>query len=155
VTLSLPQNIHMGASPTFAGMTLSGFTGNNAVIYGTAGTGVLATVTTSSANQCLLSGGSAPTWGACTSGGGLAGSGTTGQIAFFNGANSVTSETSGFAWDSTNKKLGVGNDSPVGKLDVSGKVTGKALAILNETGNQAIFTASASGLTRFEIANDG
>ncbi len=34
-------------------------------------------------------------------------SGTSGQIAFFNGASSVTSETSGFGWDTTNKLLTV------------------------------------------------
>ncbi len=41
------------------------------------------------------------------------------------------------------------------QLVLNGKTTGKALAIFNETGNQAIFTASSSGTTRFIIANDG
>ena len=36
-------------------------------------------------------------------GGTLSGSGTIGQIAFFSTASNVTSETSGFGWDSTNK----------------------------------------------------
>ncbi|HYD35105.1 MAG TPA: hypothetical protein VD999_03500 [Vitreimonas sp.] len=52
-------------------------------------------------------------------------------------------------------KLALGHTSPVGLFDVSGKVTGKALNILNETGNQDIFTASASGTSRFTIKNDG
>ncbi|MGH9858194.1 MAG: beta strand repeat-containing protein, partial [Acidobacteriota bacterium] len=110
---------------------------------------VLPNFTGSSANICLDTGNCAG------SGGGLTGSGTSGQIAFFDGAGSVTSETSGFAWNTTNKRLGIGNDSPVGKFDLNGAVTGKALAILNETGDQDIFTASASGTTRLTLSNDG
>ncbi len=51
--------------------------------------------------------------------------------------------------------VGIGNSAPVGKLDVNGEVAGKALTILNQTGDQAIFTASGSGTTRFTIANNG
>ncbi|PIR63573.1 MAG: hypothetical protein CO156_02890 [Candidatus Pacebacteria bacterium CG_4_9_14_3_um_filter_40_12] len=51
--------------------------------------------------------------------------------------------------------IGIGTTTPIGKLNVEGASTGKALAILNETGNQSIFTASASGTTRFVIQNDG
>ncbi|MFC1600685.1 beta strand repeat-containing protein, partial [Patescibacteria group bacterium] len=40
-------------------------------------------------------------------------------------------------------------------LSVDGSRIGKALAILNETGDQAILTASASGVTKFVIQNDG
>lgn len=281
ITLSLPQSINSGASPTFAGLTLSNFTSNNSVLYATSGTGAITAATTNSSNFCLVSGASAPTWTACSglgtnywqrnadggsglnvlapatiadtlsvgianpldfsgfevdqnskgnavavinqtgsgdiltasasgspkfaitnngsiefngnsgflqtftsnalaaktfnfpnfsgssvdiclstgncagSGGGITGSGTSGQIAFFNGTGSITSESTGFAWDTTNKKLGVGNDSPVGKLDLNGAVKGKALAIFNETGDQDIFTASSAGTTRFTINNNG
>ncbi|MEK7571436.1 MAG: helix-turn-helix domain-containing protein [Patescibacteria group bacterium] len=55
----------------------------------------------------------------------------------------------------TGGKLGVGLSSPTGLFHVNGKVTGKALTVLNETGNQDIFTASSSGNTRFVIANSG
>ncbi len=51
--------------------------------------------------------------------------------------------------------LGIGTTSPTSKLHVSGKVTGKALAIFDETGDQALLTASASGVTKFSIANSG
>jgi cytoskeletal protein CcmA (bactofilin family) len=52
--------------------------------------------------------------------------------------------------------VGIGTGiTPVGKFDVNGKKTGKALAIFNETGNQDIFTASASGTTRISITNAG
>ena len=55
----------------------------------------------------------------------------------------------------TNGNVGIGTTAPVGLLNVNGKVTGKALMILNEIGNQALFTASASGVTKFVIDNNG
>jgi hypothetical protein len=51
--------------------------------------------------------------------------------------------------------VGIGNTSPVGKLDLTGAIIGKALAIFNETGDQALFTASASGVTKFVIDHSG
>lgn len=57
--------------------------------------------------------------------------------------------------DFSSGNVGIGTSSPVGKLNVNGATTGKALTILNETGGQAIFVASASGTNRFIIQNDG
>jgi hypothetical protein len=51
--------------------------------------------------------------------------------------------------------IGIGTTSPTGKLNVEGAATGKALTILNETGDQDILAASASGTTRFRLANTG
>lgn len=51
--------------------------------------------------------------------------------------------------------VGIGTTSPTGKLHVSGAVTGKALAIFDETGDQALLTASASGVTKFTIDHSG
>ncbi len=51
--------------------------------------------------------------------------------------------------------VGIGNTTPVAKLDVSGAITGKALAMFNETGNQALLTASASGVAKFTIQHNG
>lgn len=51
--------------------------------------------------------------------------------------------------------VGIGSTSPNGLLQVSGAATGKALTILNETGDQAIFVASDSGVNRFIIQGDG
>lgn len=56
--------------------------------------------------------------------------------------------------ESGNLRLGF-SAPDTGKLMVNGKYPGKALAIFNETGDQAILTASASGTTRFVIQNDG
>ena len=51
--------------------------------------------------------------------------------------------------------VGIGTTTPIGVLNVNGTAPGKALTILNETGGNDIFTASAGGNTRFVIANNG
>ena len=51
--------------------------------------------------------------------------------------------------------IGLGTTAPVGKLNVEAAITGKALAIFNETGDQDVFTASVSGTPVFRIANNG
>src|SRR5690606_34166260 len=40
-------------------------------------------------------------------------------------------------------------------FEVNGAKIGKALAVLNEIGDQDIFTASSSGTTKFTVANNG
>jgi len=47
----------------------------------------------------------------------VTGTGTSGQVAYFNGTTSITSE-SGLFWDATNDRLGIGTTSPVLKLDI-------------------------------------
>jgi hypothetical protein len=60
------------------------------------------------------------------------------------------------SWIDESGNLRLGSAAPdTGKLNVTGAFIGKALAIFNETGDQDIFTASASGTTRFVIQNDG
>ena len=70
-------NIVLANAATFNGgatiasgqnLTLAGITGNNAVLYGTATTGVVAGATTNSTSLCLLSGASNPSWQACPGG---------------------------------------------------------------------------------------
>jgi hypothetical protein len=49
----------------------------------------------------------------------IGGSGTSGQVAYFNGTSSITGESSLF-WDATNDRLGIGTASPAFNLDVNG-----------------------------------
>ncbi|MBT3249409.1 MAG: site-specific integrase [Candidatus Pacebacteria bacterium] len=58
-------------------------------------------------------------------------------------------------WFNSGGNFGIGTTSPLGLLNVEGSVTGKALSIFNETGDQDIIAASASGDTKFRVANDG
>ena len=86
--------------------------------------------------SCLISGGVgvAPSWGTCTTGS-VTGSGTAGQIAFFNGAGTITSESSGFGWDTTNKLLAI--------QGAAGQTTQTTASILS----------SATGLTSGSLLN--
>ena len=67
-TITAGGLITANGGATIAGgqnLTLAGITGNNAALYATAGTGVVTAATTNTANQCLISGVSGPSWTAC------------------------------------------------------------------------------------------
>jgi hypothetical protein len=49
------------------------------------------------------------------------GSGTAGQVTFWNGTNSITGNNN-LWWDNTNARLGIGTNTPTSKLDVIGDV---------------------------------
>ncbi len=80
---------------------------------------------------------------------------TAGSVVFAGASGVLAQDNASFFWDDTNNKLGLGDTTPDAKLEISGAATGKALTILNETGDQDIIAASASGTTRFRVGNDG
>jgi hypothetical protein len=53
------------------------------------------------------------------SGGGISGSGTTGQVTFWASATSLGGDTNLF-WDNTNKRLGIGTSTPIRQLNIYG-----------------------------------
>jgi hypothetical protein len=57
----------------------------------------------------------------------ITGTGTSGQVAYFNGTSSITGESNLF-WDATNDRLGIGISSPTTTLDVNGLTRIKTLA---------------------------
>lgn len=71
------------------------------------------------------------------------------------GAGNLAVNTNQLFVQTSNGNVGIGTDSPTSKLHVSGAVTGKALVTLNETGDQNILVASASGTTVFVLGRDG
>ncbi|KKR11168.1 MAG: hypothetical protein UT39_C0010G0001, partial [Candidatus Woesebacteria bacterium GW2011_GWA1_39_21] len=88
------------------------------------------------------------------SGGNISGSGSSGQIAYWDGANSITGNNN-FYLDPTDYLLGLGTNNPAYKLHVTGTYQGNALAVLNETGSNDILAASSSGTTVARITNGG
>lgn len=76
-----------------------------------------------------------------TGGSALSGSGANGQVAFWNGPGSFSSDES-FVWDNTNKRLGLGV-APAQKLDVNGVV--KATAFSGD--GSSLSTLNASSIT--------
>jgi hypothetical protein len=81
ITLSLPQSIDSGSSPTFSGVTLSGLTANSFVYSGAGGA---LTATTAPTNGQILIGstGAAPVKATIT--------GTTNRVTVTNGAGTIT-----------------------------------------------------------------
>ena len=79
--------------------------------------------------------------------------GSDGQIQYNNGGS--FGGASNFYYDDTNNLIGIGTSSPTSLLHVEGAVTGKALAIFNETGDQNILVASSSGTPKFVITHSG
>ena len=76
------------------------------------------------AGQVLTSNGAGtPTWQtiSASSLGAVTGAGAATRVAFWNGTNSLSSNTELY-WDNTNNRLGVGTSTPTEKLEVSGNI---------------------------------
>ena len=119
---------------------INNYTTAGGLLY-TDGSGNVLQTANGTGTQCLLGGaGGSPTWGSCSTG-------TT---------NYWQQNSGSLAPATVTDKLVLGGGTTTNhQLEVNGKITGKALVVLNETGNQDIFTASASGTTRFTITNAG
>jgi hypothetical protein len=85
----------------------------------------------------------------------VTGTGTSGQVAYFNGTTSITGESNLF-WDATNDRLGIGAPSPVNKLQIgsvgSSGYSGNDIAIGNGTQVMA-FTQTAAYSAWFTNTN--
>lgn len=91
------------------------------------------------------------------------GTGTPGDIDLTGGDLYVTgdAEIDGEFWNANNLRIssdglvGIGTISSTHRLEVSGGYGGKAAVAINQTESADIFTASASGTTRFTLTNSG
>ena len=136
-------------------LTLSTLNSANDILYGTDTTGVVAGESTNSSGLCLVSGASAPSWASCSSGsGGISGTGTTGQIAYFSSSNSLSSSASLYL-NSTSGLVGVGTQTPVSTLDVEGAYGSNAALVVDQDNSGDIFDASQGGTLKFEVTNGG
>jgi hypothetical protein len=73
----------------------------------------------------------------------VTGTGTSGQVAYFNGTSSITGESNLF-WDSTNDRLGIATNSPLHRLQITQAVDGSYPTL--GTGKGALFVAGDTNL---------
>src|SRR3989338_488162 len=127
-------------------------------VYYRNGSGVLTRLAPGISSQ-LLHSGTTPSWATVT-----LGTDTTGNYVsqIIGTANQITASaaTGDVTLSLPNDlraplTLSLSNTAPIGLFTSSGKVTGKANTIINETGDQAVLSASASGVTKFTINNSG
>lgn len=89
-------------------------------------------------------------WAANTGSGGVTGSGAAGQVTFWTGASTVSSDNT-FLWDSTNNRLGIGTVAPSQAIDVTGAgkyygLNGKAFASTTSTTADPMQIGDISGV---------
>jgi hypothetical protein len=98
----------------------------------------------------------------CVEGGPCASEGTVGydgtplagQVAFFSSESNIAGSNQYF-WNNTHNLLGIGTNDPEAKLHVTGTYSDNALVMIDQTGGDDILTASASGVTRLTLGNNG
>ncbi len=106
-------NISYASKVTIGGpLALTQFTTNGGLLY-TNASGQLAQLGVGITGQCLKSTSTTPNWGACAATDAITGTGANGQIAFFTGADSQSSN-SGLFWDNVSQSLGIGTTTPSG-----------------------------------------
>jgi hypothetical protein len=165
ITLSLPQSIHIGASPTFTGLTLSGL--GLGVVHSSSG-GVFsssAVVLTSEVSGILpIANGGTNSSTALTNGRIMVSVGgavvehaaiTTGSVYFGAATTGLPAQDSGnFFWDNTNTRLGIKTNAPLDPLHVVGNVrvsgSGSTLRLLADSDyiiSQATTTTTTATVT--------
>ena len=68
---------------------------------------------------------------------------TTGSIPFSNGTTLIQ-DNANFFWDNTNKRLGIGTNTPLDKLTVKGVVGGNILSLVNSSNVTALTVDNAN-----------
>jgi len=77
----------------------------------------------------------------------ITGSGTSGQVSFWNGTSSIAGDNN-FFWDNTNKRLGIGTTTPVSKLSVTDSTSARgAFLDVNTVASHSGLWLGANNLT--------
>ncbi len=129
ITLSLPQNIHTGASPTFTGLTLSGIAasaGSATELVTVNGSGAFRKVTDGNAGQFLTTDGDGNLSWVTAAGGTVTGSGTQNYLPKWNAAG--TGLINSLVFDN-GTNVGIGTATPDKTLTVAGPANGFGASI--------------------------
>lgn len=78
----------------------------------------------------------------------ITGTGANGQVAFFNGVTTQTGDN-GLFWDNTNKRLGIGTNTPDRPLHINSSGTTGLRIDVTGSGSNAIFLGATSSLIRW------
>ena len=134
-----------GATPTI--LNIGNFTGTggvNVTILGTLALDALTADRVTGDELCI--GVDCRTSWPVAEGGGLTGSGTANQVAFFTSASNLDSDANLF-WDNINKRLGIGTaTTPGSTLTVRRSAAGVAFAVRNTGDNANTFAITDTGL---------
>jgi hypothetical protein len=85
----------------------------------------------------------------------VTGTGTSGQVAYFNGTSSITGESNLF-WDATNDRLGIGTAIPSFKLDIQSTIDASFLQVTSSaTANNSSLRIGIDGNNAFINASGG
>jgi uncharacterized protein affecting Mg2+/Co2+ transport len=160
-TLTLPQDIHTAASPTFGGGTLNGALNLRASATGVVATQIpVFTADPTSTTRLLVTrtpaqilsdiGAQAALTNPVT------GTGSSGRVSFWTGTTTQGSDA-GLFWDNTNKRLGIGAASPTASLDVDGgfRLRGTFLDGSNSAGTSGQALISVPGGTQWQTFSAG
>ena len=131
------QGTSIGAAHGGTGIDTSGSTGIPTLVGGS--WSVLANGIN---NQCLVTLSGVPTWSSCTSGGGVTGSGVTGELSYWDSSSTVAA-TTGLTWDGA--QLGIGTSSSVAPLTIRKASSGIVLAVRNTLDSANVLTITSAG----------
>jgi len=76
---------------------------------------------------------------------------TTGSVSFIGASGALLEDNTNFFWNNTNKRLGIGTNTPGTKLDVHG--TGTIVQINGTTTNNAFISFQNAGVSKWTIGN--
>jgi hypothetical protein len=149
-TLSLPQNIHTGATPTFGGLTVNGNLGIRAAATASTTTQIPVFIADpTSTTRTIVTRTPAQLRGDIGAQASLTnpitGTGSSGQVSFFTGTTTQSGDN-GLFWDNTNKRLGIGTTSPNTRVQVSTGSTGGIIRFSGLTTDNLDIGSDASGL---------
>jgi hypothetical protein len=76
---------------------------------------------------------------------------TTGSVGFIGASGALLEDNTNFFWNNTNKRLGIGTNTPGAKLDIHG--TGTIVQINGTTTNNAFISFQNAGVNKWTIGN--
>ena len=148
VTGVVATNIALAASAITTGQLAparggTGFDSSSSTGLSYISGGAWSALANGSNNQCLVVSGGVPTWGSCSAGGGVTGSGSAGSITYWD-TNTTVAAASGLNFASGALAIGTATTTN-GTFTVTRGTSGIAMAVRNTTDSATTFSVSDTG----------